>query len=83
MTKKNMTFCKSLYYMKSVCYWNTDKTIDKTHLLVASENNIEFLTNALPWTPFEPAKQFLTLLLETVKFLGKDILTNVEIEIES
>ena len=60
-----------------------DKTIDKTHLLVRSENNIEFLTNALPWTPFEPAKQFLTLLLETVKFLGKDILTNVEIEIES
>ena len=60
-----------------------DKTVDKTHLLVTSENNIEFLTNALPWTPFEPAKQYLTLLLETVKFLGKDILTDVEIKIES
>ena len=52
-------------------------------MLVRSENNIEFLTNALPWTPFGPAKQYLTLLLETVKFLGKDILTDVEIEIES
>ena len=56
-----------------------DKRIDKTYLLVTSENNIEFLTNALPWTPFGPAKQYLTLLLETVKFLGKDILTDVEI----
>ena len=56
-----------------------DKRIDKTHLLVTSKNNIEFLTNALPWTPFELAKQYLTLLLETVKFLGKDILTDVEI----
>ena len=25
-----------------------DKTVYKTHLLVRSENNIEFLTNALP-----------------------------------
>ena len=52
-------------------------------MLVTSENNKGFLTNALPWTPFEPAKQYLTLLLETVKLLGKNILADVEIEIES
>ena len=44
---------------------------------------MELLTNVLPWTPVEPAKQHLILLLETVKFWGTDLLTDAEIEIES
>ena len=27
-------------------------TVDKIHLLVISENEVELLTNVLPWTPF-------------------------------
>ena len=57
-------------------------TVDKTHLLVILENEVELLTNVLPWTPVELAKQYLTLLLETGKFWGTDLLTDVEIEIE-
>ena len=43
-------------------------TVDKTHLLVMSGNEAEFPTNVLLWTPVELAKQYLILLLETVKF---------------
>ena len=43
-------------------------TVDEIHLLVISENEVELLTNVLPWTPVELAKQHLILLLETVKF---------------
>ena len=57
--------------------------VDKTHLLVISENEVELLTNVLPWTPVELAKQYLILLLETVKFWGIDLLTDAEIEIKS
>ena len=53
------------------------------HLLVISENEVELLTNVLPWTPVELAKQHLILLLETVKFWGIDLLKDVEIEIAS
>ena len=58
-------------------------TVDEIHLLVISENEVELLTNVLPWTPVELAKQHLILLLETVKFWGIDLLTDVEIEMES
>ena len=58
-------------------------TADKTHLFVISENEVELLTNVLPWTPVELAKQYLILLLKTVKSRGIDLLTDVEIEIES
>ena len=58
-------------------------TVDKIHLLVISENEVELLTNVLPWTPVELANQHLILLQETVKFWGIDLLTNFEIEIES
>ena len=59
------------------------ETVDEIHLLIIYENEVELLTNVLPWTPVEPAKQHLILLLKTVKFWGIDILTDVEIEIES
>ena len=59
------------------------ETVDEIHFLVIYENEVELLTNVLPWTPVEPAKQHLILLLETVKFWGIDLLTDVEIEIES
>ena len=42
--------------------------VDKIYLLVISENEVELLTNILPRTPAELAKQHLILLLETVKF---------------
>ena len=58
-------------------------TVDEIHLLVISENKVELFTDALPWTPVELARQHLVLLLETVKFWGIDLLTDVEIEIES
>ena len=58
-------------------------TVDEIILLVISENELELLANVLPWTPAELAKQHLILLLETVKFWGIDLLTHVEIEIES
>ena len=48
-----------------------------------SENDIKLLTSALSWTTVELAKQYLILLLETVKCLGKDFLTDVDREIES
>ena len=28
-------------------------TVDKTHLFMMSVNDVEFLTNVLPWTPVE------------------------------
>ena len=56
---------------------------DEIHLIVISENEAELLTNALLWTPVELAKQHLILLLETVKLWGIDLLTDVEIEVES
>ena len=56
---------------------------DEIHLIVISENEVELLTNALLWTPVELAKQHLILLLETVKLWGIDLLTDVEIEVES
>ena len=56
---------------------------DEIHLIVISENEVELLTNALLWTPVELAKQHLILLLETVKLWGIDLLTGVEIEVES
>ena len=59
------------------------ETVDEIHFLVIYENEVELLTNVLPWTPVELAKQHLILLLETVKFWGIDLLTDVEIEIES
>ena len=58
-------------------------TVDLTHLLVISENEVELLTYVLFWTPGEFTKQYLILLLETVKFWGIDLLADVEIEIES
>ena len=58
-------------------------TVDEIHLLVISENEVELLTNVLPWTPVELAKQHLILLLEKVKFWGIDLLKDVEIELES
>ena len=36
-------------------------TVDEIHLLVISENEVELLTNVLPWTPVKLAKQHLTL----------------------
>ena len=59
------------------------RTVDKTHLFAISENEVELLTDVLPWTPVELAKQYLILLLEIEKFWGVDLLTDVEIEIES
>ena len=47
-----------------------------------SENDAELLTNVLPWISVELAKQYLMLLIETVKFLVIDLLTDVETEIE-
>ena len=58
-------------------------TLDKTHLLLISENEVELLTNVLPWTSDELAKEYLILLLETVNFWGIDLLKDGEIEIES
>lgn len=48
-----------------------------------SKYGVEFLTNVLPWTPFELVKQYLILLQETVRLWGKDLLTGIEIGIES
>ena len=59
-----------ILHEKCLLLKHMDKTIDKTHLLVGSGNNIAFLTNALPWTPFELVKQYLTSLLETINFFG-------------
>ena len=39
------------------------RTVDKTYLLVMSENDVELLTNVLPLTRIELAKQDLTLIL--------------------
>ena len=47
-----------------------------------SGNDAELLTNGLPWISVELAKQYLMLLIETVKFLVIDLLTDVETEIE-
>lgn len=47
-----------------------------------SGNDAELLTNVLPWISVELAKQYLMLLIETVKFLVIDLLTDVETEIE-
>ena len=58
-------------------------TVDEMHLSVISANDVELLTNVLPWTPVELAKQHLIWLLETVKFWGIDLLKYVDIEIES
>ena len=58
-------------------------TVDHIHLVVISENEVELLTNVLPWTPVKLAKQHLILLLEIVKFWGIDLLKDVEIEIAS
>ena len=63
-------------------------TVDKTRLLVMSDvelhtNDVELHTNVLPWTPVELAKQYLILLLETVKLLVIDLLKDVQIELES
>ena len=58
-------------------------TVDKTHLFVMSENDVELLTNVFPWGPVELAKQYLILLLKTKKLLGKDLLADFEIELES
>ena len=55
-------------------------TIDKTHLLVIPENEVQLLTNVLPSTPVGFAKQYLILLLEIVKFWVINVLTDVEIE---
>ena len=48
---------------------------------IMSENDVELLTNVLSWTPVELAKQYFILLLETVKFWGRDLLTDVVIGI--
>ena len=58
-------------------------TVHKTHLLVITEDEVELFINVLPWNPVESAKQHLILLLEKVKVWGIDLLTDVEIEIES
>lgn len=47
-----------------------------------SGSDAELLTNVLPWISVELAKQYLMLLIETVKFLVIDLLTDVETEIE-
>ena len=47
-----------------------------------SGNDAELLTNVLPWISVQLAKQYLMLLIETVKFLVIDLLTDVETEIE-
>lgn len=47
-----------------------------------SGNDAELLTNVLRWISVELAKQYLMLLIETVKFLVIDLLTDVETEIE-
>ena len=39
------------------------RTVDKTYLLVMSENDVELQTNVLPLTQIELAKQDLTLIL--------------------
>ena len=39
------------------------RTVDKTYLLVMSENDVELLTNVLPLSRIELAKQDLTLIL--------------------
>ena len=57
------------------------RTVDKKDLLVVSENEVELLTNVLPWTRVELVKQHLILLLE--KLWGIDLLKDVEIELES
>ena len=57
-------------------------TVGKAHLLAISKNDVELITNVLLWTPAELAKQYLILPLETVKFWEKDLLADVEIEIE-
>ena len=47
-----------------------------------SGNDAELLTSVLPWISVELAKQYLMLLIETVKFLVIDLLTDIETEIE-
>ena len=59
------------------------RTIDKTDLLVMSKNDVKLLASVLPWTPVELAKQYLILILKAVKSFGIDLLTHVEIKIES
>ena len=46
--------CLSLYYMKGVL----KGTVDKTHLLLMSENDAELIINVLPWAPVELANQY-------------------------
>ena len=57
------------------------RTVEKIHLLVISENDVELLTIVLTWNPVELAKQYLSLLLKTVEFWGKDLLIS-ESELE-
>ena len=37
-------------------------TVDKMHVIVISENEVELLTIVLPWTPVKLAEQHLILL---------------------
>ena len=71
------------FLLKFILHSFVTGTVDKIHLLVIPENEVELLNNVLPWTPVELAKQHLILLLGTVKFRRVDLLTDVEIEIES
>ena len=43
-------------YDTGIWYRFVTGTVDKTKLLVISENEVQLLTNVLPWTPFEVAK---------------------------
>ena len=49
-------------------------TVDKTHLLVISENKVQLLTNVLLSTPVEFAKRYLISLLETVTYVTVSLL---------
>ena len=54
-------------------------TVDEIHFLVISENKVVLFTMSY----IELQLNLLILLLETVKFWGIDLLTDVKIEIES
>ena len=47
------------------------RTLDKKDLLAISENEVELLTNVLPWTPVELAKKVFNLTTRNPKIFLK------------
>ena len=47
------------------------RTLDKKDLLAISENEVELLTNVLPWTPVELAKKVFNITTRNPKIFLK------------